>query len=476
MAKVTNGAKNGDPIEIVNVQDDSRVYNLYESREKIYTRKVEGFYQRLRLFTGWPLLLGYFVLPWINLDGRQALFFDLPARKFHVMWLTFWPQDFTLLGWALMIAAFALFFVTTWVGRIWCGYSCPQTVWTAIYMWMEQAAEGSRNQRMKLDKMPWSINKLRKKVLKHCMWFGFALLTGGTFIGYFYGIREMVVDIATLQIGWLAVGWILFFAVATYINAGWLREQVCLHMCPYARFQAAMFDRNTLIVSYDTKRGEKRGPRRKSQKAEDHGLGDCIDCKLCVHVCPTGIDIREGLQYECIDCALCIDACDDVMDKMGYDRGLISYTTEAELEGEKPTIWRPKLIGYGLVTLVMAVAFAVTLILRVPLQLDVLRDRGALYQQRTDGWVQNIYTLKIINMDNADHQVTLTVSGLQGLEFEAPQDIKVLSGEVRDVPVIVKIDPELIKQTANKIYFEIKTDGDEPHQDKHESRFFGPLK
>ncbi|MFT4928689.1 MAG: cytochrome c oxidase accessory protein FixG [Phenylobacterium sp.] len=475
MSKATTAAR-GEPIDIVNVADDSRVYNLYESREKIYTRQVEGFYQRLRLFTGWPLLLGYFLLPWINLDGRQALLFDLPARKFHVAWLTFWPQDFALLGWALIIAAFALFFVTTWLGRIWCGYSCPQTVWTAIYMWMEQISEGSRNQRIKLDKMPWSMNKLIKKTIKHSMWLGFGLLTGVTFIGYFYGIRQMVVDIATLQMSWAALGWVLLFSFGTYLNAGWLREQVCLHMCPYARFQAVMFDRKTLIVSYDQQRGESRGPRKRSQKAAEHGLGDCIDCKLCVHVCPTGIDIREGLQYECIDCALCIDACDDVMTKMGYQPQLISYTTLAQVEGDKSSIWRPKLIGYGVATLVMALAFAATLYARVPLQLDVIRDRGALYQQRPDGLVQNIYTLKIINMDNVDHQITLSVEGLSGIAFEAPQRIEALSGEVLDLPVVVKINPEQVKQITNKIVFTITTEGDTPLIDKRESRFFGPTK
>ncbi len=469
-------AKHGEVIDIVNVGSDadvdSRVYNLYEKREKIYTRQVEGFFQRLRLFTGWPLLLGYFLLPWINIDGRQALFFDLPARKFHIFWLTFWPQDFVLLVWVLIISAFALFFVTTWLGRIWCGYSCPQTVWTAIYMWMEQITEGSRNQRIKLDKLPWSRDKVVKKGLKHSLWLGFALLTGATFIGYFYGIREMVVDMATVEIGYVALGWIAFFTLATYINAGWLREQVCMHMCPYARFQAAMFDHNTLIVSYDEKRGEKRGPRRKKQKPAELGLGDCIDCKLCVHVCPTGIDIREGLQYQCIDCALCIDACDDVMDKMGYQRGLISYTTEARLEGKKTKTWRPKLIGYGLATVLMTLAFVVTLYNRVPLQLDVIRDRGALYQPRSDGWIQNIYTLKIINMANDDHQIELSVAGVAGLVLEIPAVIQAPAGEVLELPVIVKIDPQKIKQTANKIYFTIKSDGAKPYQDQQESRFF----
>jgi cytochrome c oxidase accessory protein FixG len=472
---VVNKPEHADLIKITNLSDDSPVYNLYEKREKIYTRKVAGFYQRIRLFTGWPLLAGYFLLPWINLDGRQALFFDLPARKFHVLWLTFWPQDLVLLGWALIIAAFALFFVTTWLGRVWCGYSCPQTVWTAIYMWMEQVTEGSRNQRIKLDKMPWSAKKLFKKGLKHTLWLGFGLLTGATFVGYFYGIRDMAIDVVSLQINTSAVLWILFFASATYINAGWLREQVCINMCPYARFQAAMFDHNTLIVSYDAKRGESRGPRRKSQNPAQMGLGDCIDCNLCVQVCPVGIDIREGLQYECIDCALCIDACDDVMTKMGYQPALIAYTTEARLEG-KPSIWRPKLLGYGLVTLLMTVAFMVTLLTRIPLQLDVIRDRGSLYQQGTDGSIENIYTLKILNMEDVDHQLTLSVWGLSGIRLGGSQSIEVLAGEVLELPVVVSVDAQVLKQANNKIYFKINSINAENRHAERMSGFWGPIK
>jgi cytochrome c oxidase accessory protein FixG len=466
--------KIGQAIDVVNVEPEIQVYDLYAKREKIYTRAMKGVYQRIRLFTGWPLLLGYFLLPWLNVDGRQAVFFDLPARKFHVFWLTFWPQDFTLLGWALMIAAFALFFVTTWAGRLWCGYSCPQTVWTAIFMWVEQLTEGTRNQRIKLDNSPMTKRKFLRKTAKHTLWLGFALLTGATFIGYFYGIRDMAVDIVGWQVNITALSWIVFFSLATYINAGYMREQVCIHMCPYARFQSAMFDRNTLIVSYDEKRGENRGKRRKSQDPAELGLGDCIDCKLCVQVCPTGIDIRNGLQYECIDCALCIDACDDVMEKMGYEKGLISYTTHAKQAGEKTSWMRPKLLGYGAVCVFISLAFVATLYSRVTLQLDVLRDRGALFQQRADGLIQNNYTLKIINMAEAKRTMTLSVGGIDGLSLETNHSIEAGPGEVISLPVAVTIAPDKLTQMANKIEFMVTSSGEHAHQAERESRFFGP--
>ena len=266
------------------------------------------------------------------------MLFDLPARKFHILYMTFWPQDFPLLAWLLIIAAFTLFTVTVSAGRVWCGYTCPQTVWTSIYMWIEQRVEGSRNQRIKLDKAPWSAGKLAKKITKHGMWLGVGFLTGLTFVGYIYPIRDLVYDILTLQVGAWGAAWTVFFTLATYINAGWMREQLCIYVCPYARFQSVMFDQDTLTVAYDATRGEPRGARRRDADRDAGDLGDCISCQLCVQVCPTGIDIRDGLQYQCIGCALCIDACDSVMDKMGYEPGLIRYASERELAGDK-THW-----------------------------------------------------------------------------------------------------------------------------------------
>ena len=293
--------------------------DLYQKREKIVTRQVSGRFQKIRLLSGWPLLLAYFGTPWLNWNSRQAVLFDLPARQFDIFGLSFWPQDLWLLGWLLMLAAFALFTITNIVGRIWCGYTCPQTVWTAIFMWIEQVCEGPRHQRINLANAPWSMEKVRKRVSKHTLWLGWSLLTGITFVGYFTPIRELAMQLTSIE--WLAISewtllWIAFFTLATYANAGWLREQVCIYMCPYARFQSAMIDQDTLIVAYDADRGEPRGSIKRG--TETHvNPGDCIDCQLCVQVCPTGIDIREGLQYQCIGCAHCIDACNEVMTKIG---------------------------------------------------------------------------------------------------------------------------------------------------------------
>ncbi|HSB95343.1 MAG TPA: cytochrome c oxidase accessory protein CcoG [Spongiibacteraceae bacterium] len=449
--------------------------DLYQKREKIYTRNIEGFFQRLRLYTGWPLLLGYFLLPWLNWRDRPAVLFDLPARQFHILGLTFWPQDFPLLAWLLIIAAFALFAVTVWAGRVWCGYTCPQTVWTAIYMWAEQIAEGSRNQRIKLDQARWNLAKFARKSLKHGMWLGFALLTGITFVGYFSPIRALGFNLLTLQLGFWEAAWIIFFTGATYINAGWLREQVCLYMCPYARFQSAMFDRDTLIVSYDAKRGEPRGARKKGSDPRAQNLGDCIDCQLCVQVCPTGIDIRNGLQYQCINCALCIDGCDAVMDKMGYARGLIRYTTENALSGQPYRWLRPRLLGYSVALLIMIALFVFNLSTRVPLHVDVLRERQQLYRQTSDGLIENTYTLKIINMDTAPHAYRIRASGLAAAMLTGPREITVGGSELQEVALRLSIDPGLLQKPHTEIEFEVEAIDQPRLHTKAESRFIGPF-
>lgn len=445
--------------------------DLYQKREKIYTRKIEGLYQRLRLFTGWPLLLGYFLLPWFNWQGRQSVLFDLPARQFNIFGLTFWPQDFPLLAWLLVIAAWGLFAVTVWAGRVWCGYTCPQTVWTSIYMWAEQWTEGSRNQRIKRDQAPWNAEKALRKFAKHSLWLGFAALTGITFVGYFSPIRELVPDLLALQPSFWEIAWVVFFTSATYINAGWMREQVCMYMCPYARFQSVMFDADTLIVSYDAQRGESRGSRKRGADKKEHGLGDCIDCQLCVQVCPTGIDIRDGLQYECITCALCIDACDSVMEKMDYSPGLISYTTENKLAGNPGRVLRPRLIGYVIGIVVMIGLFAFTVLSRVPLQIDVLRDRNQLYTETGEGMIENIYTLKILNMDQRPHRYQLSLQSPQALQWIGEQSVEVEAGGVYTLPMRLRVDPGSLSTPALDIEF-VVTDSDQPrHSDSTESRF-----
>ncbi|MEQ8861027.1 MAG: cytochrome c oxidase accessory protein CcoG [Pseudomonadales bacterium] len=409
--------------------------DLYQRREKIYTRFVGGFFQRLRFFTGWPLLAGYFLVPWLQWGERQAVLFDLPARQFHIFGVTFWPQDFWLLGWLLIIAAFALFTFTTLVGRIWCGYTCPQTVWTAIFMWIEQFAEGERHQRIRLDQAPLSLRKVGRRFLKHGMWLTVALLTGLTFVGYFTPIRELAPDLITLDATPWAIFWVLFFTAATYGNAGWMREQVCIYMCPYARFQSAMFDRDTLIVSYDAARGEPRGARKRGAKPE--ALGDCIDCTMCVQVCPTGIDIRNGLQYECIGCAHCIDACNQVMDRMGYAQGLIRYTTENELAGGRSHWLRGRSVGYGIALLVMCLAFGYAVLVRSDVEVDVLRERGDLYQRVAGDGIANQYRLRVLNKTQRSITLTLEARSTVPLTVSRTTPVVLSPAELLDLPLLL---------------------------------------
>lgn len=474
--------------EVIAEDVDSRVFNLYEKREKIYIRSMEGIFQKIRTYTGWPLLLGYFLLPWLQIEGRQAMLFDLPERQFHILWLTLWPQDLVLLIWTLVIAAIALFFVTTLWGRVWCGYTCPQTVWTAIFSWAEQVAEGERHQRIKLDQTPslfsrngrnragW--NKVWRRTLKHVMWLGFAALTGVTFVAYFYGIREFLYDSWHLQLPLTAVAWSVFFTLATYINAGWMREQVCIYMCPYARFQSAMFDKDTLIISYDPARGETRGARRKGSDYKAQDLGDCIDCTMCVQVCPTGIDIRDGLQYECIGCAACIDACDSVMEKMEYPKGLISYTTENKLAGGTWTWRRPKLLAYGLALALMLALFSATIVIRTPLRLDATRDRSQLYQEVPGGLIENVYTIKATNMTNSPRQFRLNLTGMSNAEILPDTIIDVPERTAREQIIRVRANPDELSSFNTTFYFTLESidseEGGASLQTRTESRFFGP--
>ncbi|MDX1635716.1 MAG: cytochrome c oxidase accessory protein CcoG [Marinobacter sp.] len=448
--------------------------DLYASRKKIYVKEVKGFFQRIRTVSLWALMGMYFLFCWITVNGEPLIYFNLPEREFLLFGTTFYPEDFILLSGMLIIAAFGLFFITTLFGRVWCGYTCPQTVWTFIFMWVEERIEGSRNKRMKLDKAPNSPEKIRKKTLKHTLWLLIAFATGATFVGYFYPIRELLADIFTLQANGWAYFWVGFFTLATYMNAGWMREQVCLYMCPYARFQSVMYDPDTRAVAYDPGRGEPRGGRKKSASKEELGLGDCIDCGMCVQVCPTGIDIRDGLQYECIGCALCIDACDEVMDKMEYPRGLIRYATENELQGMPSKLLRPRTFGYGAVMVLMIAALVFTLLTRTPAELDVLRDRGALFRMTGQGLVENSYTVKLVNKTEVPQTFELSVSGMDSLRILDNQPVTVASGESRTLPTVVVVDPEAVKETNSGIVFRARSLNDEFLELETESRFVGP--
>ncbi len=449
--------------------------DLYQKREKIYTRKIEGFFQRLRLYTGWPLLIGYFGLPWLEWGTRQAVLFDLPARKFHILGLTFWPQDFSLLAFLLIISAYLLFAVTVVAGRVWCGYTCPQTVWTAIFMYLEQRFEGSRNQRIKLDKAPLSLQKITRRGMKHSSWLVVAFVTGLTFVGYFYPVRDLVAELATFGTGFWQIAWIVFFTLATYINAGWMREQVCKYMCPYARFQSVMFDRDTLIVSYNAQRGDPRGSRKHNINPRELDLGDCIDCHLCVQVCPTGIDIRDGLQYECIGCALCIDACNSVMKKMDYQQNLISYTSEQTLEGGSVHWLRPRIISYLAVLSIMISVFAYSILTRMPLEMTVMRDRGDLYIKTANGRIENIYSLHIINMTDDQHRYQLSVDGLNNARIIG--DTRPLVSPEGDLTLSIRLNasPDSIESAMQAIHFNLKAEDNPELNVQVESRFIKSL-
>jgi cytochrome c oxidase accessory protein FixG len=446
--------KDVTPIKI-HKPDASKHDDHYSPRSRIYVRKVEGWFETFRRIFGFIFLGIFAIIPWLTYDGRQAVLLDIVNQRFNLFALTLWPQDLTILAGLLIVAAFGLFFVTTLFGRVWCGFMCPQTTWTFIFMYIEEAIEGSRNKRIKLDERPLDFDKFWRKSVKHLLWLLVALLTSMTFVAYFTPAHLLFVDVFTLSTSFWAGFAVLFFTFATYGNAGWMREIMCTHMCPYARFQSAMFDKDTFIVAYDPKRGEKRGPRKRKVDPKSLGLGDCVDCNLCVQVCPTGIDIRNGLQYECISCGSCIDACNGVMDKMGYDKGLISFTTEHQLDGGKTHIIRPKMFGYAAVIALVFIGLVFSILSRIPLDLDVIRDRNQLFRESSEGLIENVYTLKIMNKTQQDHRYAVSLSGFDKAKLKAQTEVYVNSGEVFTLPVSVAVDPYDIEDTRTKMEFVI---------------------
>ncbi|BCL71634.1 cytochrome c oxidase accessory protein CcoG [Vibrio nigripulchritudo] len=445
----------------------------FNPSNRIYVRESKGTYQKLRRYGGWFLLLIFGLTPWIPYGDRQAILLDLGNQQFNFFGTTLYPQDLTLLALLFMIAAFGLFFLTTFLGRVWCGYLCPQTVWTFMYIWFEEKLEGSANKRRKQDSGNLSSNLVFRKTLKHIAWWAIALITGFTFVGYFVPVKDLVIDFFTLNASFWPVFWVAFFAACTYGNAGWMRSIMCIHMCPYSRFQSAMFDKDTYIVGYDTKRGETRGGRSRKADPKSLGLGDCIDCDLCVQVCPTGIDIRDGLQYECINCGACIDACDKTMDRMGYEKGLISYTTEHRLSGHKTHIMRPKLLGYGVVMILMTGLFLFQIASVEPAGMSVLRDRNQLFRMNSEGLVENTYTLKIINKTQERQEYTLSVEGLSDVRWYGAQTVHVNPGEVLNLPLSLGADPDKLRSPISKIQF-ILSDSDQ-FTVEVESRFIKKL-
>jgi cytochrome c oxidase accessory protein FixG len=369
--------------------------------------------------------------------------------------------------------------VTTFAGRVWCGFMCPQTTWTFIYIWFEEQIEGSRHKRMKLDDRKMDFDKFWRKTLKHFAWVGVALLTALTFVGYFTPINYLFLEFFTFSSSFWVVFWVLFFTICTYGNAGWMREIMCTHICPYARFQSAMFDKDTFTVAYNPLRGEQRGPRGRKVSREENqskGLGDCIDCNLCVQVCPTGIDIRNGLQYECINCGACVDACNGVMEKMNYPKGLISFTSETELAGGKTKIFRPKLIGYAIVLMLMIGLLLFEIVSRKPLEIDIIKDRVPLYRETGNGLIENVFTLKILNKSQLTQQYRIYVDNLEGHIFIGENEATVAGGELLNLPLSIAINPNKLTQESTEFSFRVESIGDQENPVKVQeiSKFLYP--
>lgn len=426
-----------------------KTISLYAPEAKVYPRAVHGWFAFWRWALVWATQLLFYGLPWLSWNGRQAVLFDLEARRFLIFDLILYPQDFIYLTALLVVSAFGLFFFTAVAGRLWCGYACPQTVYTEIFLWIERHTEGDRAARIRLDKAGWSLGKLGRKTAKHAAWLAVSLWTGFTFVGYFEPIRMLGENAMQAALGGWEVFWILFYGLATYGNAGYLREQVCKYMCPYARFQSAMLDRDTLIISYDAERGDPRGPRSKKADLSTIGLGACVDCQQCVHVCPTGIDIRKGLQHECIGCAACIDVCNDVMDKFGYPRGLIRYATQNGMQHrwgaarQWRRVLRPRVLIYGGILLAVSAALVWSLAVRMPFKVDVVRDRAALAREVEDGVVENVYRLQLMNAAESTQVFVLDVEGIPGLRVAAPTGRLTLApAEARWVTVSLRLPAE----------------------------------
>ncbi len=453
---------------------------LYEIRRKIYPRAVTGVFARWRVALVLLTQLVYYGLPWLAWNDRQAVLFDLAARKFYVFGIVFWPQDVIYLSVLLILSALSLFLFTAVAGRLWCGYACPQTVYTEIFLWIERKIEGDRTARMRLDAQPPSASRFARKAAKHGAWIALSLWTGVTFVGYFTPIRELVTAIPGHLGGWEAF-WILFYGFATYGNAGWMREQVCKYMCPYARFQSVMFDRDTLIIAYDAGRGEPRGSRSRKVDRRAAGIGDCVDCDICVQVCPTGIDIRQGLQYECIGCAACIDGCNQVMDRMGYPRGLIRYASSNALEKGLSTAamlrraLRPRTLLYAGVLLTITIAAGLSLALKNPLKVDVIRDRGALAREASPGVIENVYRLLIMNTAERQRAFRITATGLPGIEVAGlALPVEVEASSSRGIPLRLRVPAEAATPGTHPIEIVVEAVDDEASVRRETSTFILP--
>lgn len=463
------------PKKVIPIVSESA--SLYEARKKIQSRSISGKFASWRWIMVWVTQLVFYGLPWLEWGQRQIVLFDLGARRFYLFGLVLYPQDFIYLTGLLVISALALFLFTATAGRLWCGFACPQTVYTEIFLWLEHRIEGERSARLRLDASGWSFEKLWKRTAKHGAWIFVSLWTGFTFVGYFVPIRQLGGELLALQGSW-QIFWTLFYGLATYGNAGFLREQVCKHMCPYARFQSAMFDKDTLVVTYDAQRGEPRAARGKDGAAA--GQGDCIDCTLCVQVCPVGIDIRDGLQYECIGCGLCIDACNSVMDKVGLPRGLIRLATTHGMAGRwSPArmlrrVVRPRVVMYTALLVALSVAMIVSLAACTPLKVDVVRDRAALSRVVSGGKLENLYRLQVMNATEAPQRYRIGARGIDGIELASEPVIEVGATESQWVGVRLRIPYGAAPEGAHPVYFDVESLGPAPARVSEKASFLVP--
>ena len=448
---------------------ESTPTSYFASNQDIYPRSVSGLFANWRIGMVFLTQLVFYGLPWLEWGQRQAVLFDLSVRRFYIFGLVLYPQDFIYLAGLLVISALALFLFTTVAGRLWCGYSCPQTVYTEIFLWIERKIEGNRSAHMRRDAQPLSVDKAWRKTAKHGAWLAVALWTGFTFVGYFSPIQELGNQFLQLSLSSWEAFWVFFYGFATYGNAGFMREMVCKHMCPYAQFQSVMFDNDTLIVTYDTERGEPRGARSRKTDAATLDLGACVDCSLCVQVCPTGIDIRNGLQHDCIGCGACVDVCDTVMDKMGYAKGLIKYSTENAMAQRWTSsqtlrhVLRPRVLIYSAVLGILVLAMVTSLVLRTPFKVNVMRDRGVMARELPGGEIENVYRLQVMNATESTQRYKITVSGLEGLRVTSENEVMVAPTEERSIPIRVQAVPGAMAPGSHAMQFEIESLNSEGH-------------
>ncbi|RCK41768.1 cytochrome c oxidase accessory protein CcoG [Thalassospira xiamenensis] len=475
--------------------EDDRDQPLYKTRDKVYPKRVSGRFRNLKWFALVALLAIYWIVPWLRWDRGpsapdQAVLIDMDLGRAYFFFIEIWPQEVYYITGLLILAAIGLFLATSLFGRIWCGYGCPQTVWTDLFMLVERHIQGDRNARMRLDKSPWTFEKVWKIGATHLSWLVIAAATGGAFVLYFHDAPTVMVDIFTGDASLGVYVTIAFLTFSTYLLAGWAREQVCTYMCPWPRFQSAMLDDESMIVTYEGWRGEPRGPikRKNLVRGEVPKVGHCIDCYACFNVCPTGIDIRNGLQMECIGCGLCIDACNEMMDKVGFPRDLVRFDSvqnsqlRAHGKATKIRIVRPRTVFYSIIVMLVAGVMAFGLFNRTTLEVNVLRDRNPIFVRLSDGDVRNGYTLKVLNKEQAAKTYILTIEGLDATDFQVigltpNQDgtfsLDVAPDRVGSFRVFVAADPEALDGEATPFEFSV-TDPKDNIRETYDTVFAGP--